>query len=219
MKTHPSREEWMSFLYRETSPEQTSSLDSHLRRCGECQGRVARWRGTMAKLDAWKTTAAPVHRRGAAPVMRWAAAAAVVLGAGIAVGRMTAPGSVDIRQLELSLRAEMESKLSANRTELLASFQKHTSELATNVQAVATAAATREAEVLLAKFTQALDVQREAERDALVGALRSMEERRATDFASLRKDLDTLAVNADDGLSRTQEQLMELASMTQTPSN
>lgn len=151
--------------------------------------------------------------------MQWAAAAAVVLGIGIAVGRLTAPGSVDVRQLELSLRAEMESKLSANRTELLASFQKHTSELATNVQAVATTAATREAEVLLTKFTQALDVQREAEREALVGALRSMEERRVTDFASLRKDLDTLAVNADDGLSRTQEQLMELASMTQTPSN
>ncbi len=91
--------------------------------------------------------------------------------------------------------------------------------LGVNVQTVASQAATREAEQLLVKFAKSFDEQRDADRDVYVTALRNLEERRASEFASLRKDLDTLAVNADDGLSRTQEQLMELASMTQSPAN
>ena len=44
-------------------------------------------------------------------------------------------------------------------------------------------------------------------------ALKQIEEQRLTDYATLRTALDTVAVNADDGLSRAQEQLIELAAI------
>ena len=217
MKTHPNAEEWMSFLYQETSSDQTSELDAHLRQCAECQRQVAQWRGSMASLEAWKMPSAARRQRRAAPVLQWAAAAAVVLAVGFGVGRMTSPSSARLQQLEMSLRAEMETKLAAGRAEMAASLDRRNAEMAPSVQAAAGEAAKREAEALLVKFAKSLDGQREADRDAFVAALRNLEERRASEFATLRKDLDTLAVNADDGLSRTHETLMELASMAQPP--
>ena len=219
MKTHPNSEEWMSFLYGEASPEDFSKLDAHLRQCGDCRKRVGQWRSSMAALDAWSPPVATLRRRSVVPVLRWAAAAAVVLGLGIGVGRMTVSSSARFQQLEMSLRTEMETRMAANRAEFAAALEKHSAGLGVNVQTVASQAATREAEQLLVKFAKSFDEQRDADRDVYVTALRNLEERRASEFASLRKDLDTLAVNADDGLSRTQEQLMELASMTQSPAN
>ncbi len=219
MKTHPNSEAWMSFLYRELSPERSAELDAHLRQCGECQEHVAQWRGTMAVLDAGKFTAKTRSRRSAVPVLRWAAAAALVLGIGFGAGRLTSSSSAEMARLEVALRTEMEIKLAASRAEFLASIDKRNADLTPNIKSVASEAARVEAESLLVKFARSIDEQRDADRDVFVTALRNLEERRATEFAALRKDLDTLAVNADDGLSRTQEQLMELASMTQPPSN
>lgn len=214
MNTHPNSEEWMSFLYGETPPQRTGELDAHLRQCGDCRKRVAHWRMSMSALDAWSMPAPSRSPRRLAAVAGWAAAAAIVLSVGFAVGRISVSPSARIQQLELSLRAEMEAALAASRTELTAALEKRDAELAGKVQKVAGEAASREAEQLLAKFAGALDEQRVADQDVYVAALRNLEERRATDFANLRKDLDTLAVNADDGLSRTQEQLVELASLT-----
>ena len=219
MKTHPNSEDWMSFLYREASPERSAELDAHLRQCGECQKRVAHWRGTLAALDADRSPEITRSRRSAAPILRWAAAAALVLGIGFGAGRLTSSSPAEMARLEMAMRTEMEAKLAASRAELLAFIDKRSADLAPNIKSVASEAARLEAEALLVKFARSIDEQRDAERDVFVTALRNIEERRATEFASLRKDLDTLAVNADDGLSRTQEQLMELASMTQPPSN
>lgn len=219
MKTHPNSEEWMSFLYREASPERSAELDAHLRQCGECQERVAHWRGTLATLDAVRSPAMTRSRRSVVPIVRWAAAAALVLGIGFGAGRLTSSSSAEMARLEMAMRTEMEAKLAASRAELLASIDKRNEEMTPNIKSVASEAARREAESLLVKFARSIDEQRDAERDVFVTALRNLEERRATEYAALRKDLDTLAVNADDGLSRTQEQLMELASMTQPPLN
>lgn len=219
MKTHPNSEEWMSFLYREVSPERSAELDTHLRQCGECQKHVAQWRGTMAALDADRSPAVTQRRRSAVPVLRWAAAAALILGLGFGAGRWTSSPSAEMARLEAALRTEMETKLAASRAEFVAALDKRNAESRANLQTVASEAARVEAESLLMKFARSIDEQRDADRDVFVTALRNLEERRATEFAALRKDLDTLAVNADDGLSRTQEQLMELASMTQPPSN
>lgn len=219
MKTHPSHEEWMSHLYGEASTGRSAEMTAHLSQCADCRKRVTRWRAGMATLDAWPSTKAAPRPRTLAPAFQWAAAAAVMLGAGIFIGLKTSAAPARLQQLEASLRAEMESRLAEHRLEFASALEKRSSNLSSNLQVFASLSASREAGQLLAKFARSLDEQREADRDAYVSALRNLEERRATDYAALRKDLDTVAVNADDGLSRTQEQLMELATMAQPGGN
>jgi hypothetical protein len=214
MKTHPTPEEWMSFLYGEDSPARHAELGAHLQGCAACRQQVQTWRGSMSALDAWAVPQTR-RRRSFAPALRWAAAAVVVLALGIGVGRMTASANADAKQLAASLRSEMETKLASTREEFARTLQQQRAELAEAVHAAVVDAAGAEAEEIYARIARVLDERLENDRAAYFAALRQLDERRANDYAALRQDLDTVAVNADDGFSQTREQLLQLASYTQ----
>jgi len=214
MKTHPTPEEWMSFLYGEDSPARHAELGAHLHQCAECRGQVQTWRGGMTALDAW-TEPQPRRRWAPAPAVRWAAAAAVILGLGIGVGRITSPAQAEMQQLTAALRAEMDTKLASAREEFDRTLQQQQAEVAEVVQAAAIDAAGEELEHLSARIANVINQRREADQETYLAALKQMEER----YATLRQDLDTVAVNADDGLSQAREQLIELAAIKQSPSN
>jgi hypothetical protein len=214
MKTHPTPEEWMSFLYGEDSPARHAELGTHLRQCAACRGQVQTWRGSMTALDAWAEPQ-PRRRWAPAPAVRWAAAAAVMLGLGIGVGRMTSPAQAEVQQLTAALRAEMDTKLASAREEFDRTLQQQRAEVAEVVQAAAIDATGEEVEHLFARIANVINQRREADRETYLAALKQMEER----YATLRQDLDTVAVNADDGLSQAREQLIELAAIKQSPSN
>ncbi len=217
MKNHPTPEEWMSFLYGEDSATRQAECRAHLRDCPECQQQWQTWRGSMAALDAWSVLPAPSRHATSPSRPRWpaaaAAAAAVLLAVGIAVGRLTASSSADARRAVAALRSEMESKLAGARDQLIQDLQLHQAELAQTIHAAAIEAASEETQQALSKFANALDQRREADHEAYVAALKQIEEQRLTDYATLRTALDTVAVNADDGLSQAHEQLMELATV------
>jgi hypothetical protein len=214
MKTHPTPEEWMSFLYDEDSPTRHAELGAHLRQCAECRGQVQTWRGSMTALDAW-TEPQPRRRWAPAPALRWAAAAAVVLGLGIGVGRMTSSAQAEMQQLTTALRAEMDTRLGIAREEFDRAMQQQREEFAEVVHAAAVEAAGEEAEVLFARIANVINQRHETDQETYLAALKEMEER----YATLRRDLDTVAVNADDGFSQAREQLIELAAIKQSPSN
>lgn len=214
MKTHPTPEEWMSFLYGEDSPARHTELGAHLQTCAECRRHVQTWRGSMTALDAWAAPAAP-RRWVPAPAMRWAAAAAVVLGLGIGLGRMTTSASAEVKQLTTALRTEMETKLASTREEFDRTLQQQRAEFAESVHAAAIDAAGEEAAEHFSRIARVIDERQEA----YLAALRQVEERSLTDYAALRKDLNTVAVNTDDGLSQTREQLVGLAALARSPSN
>src|SRR5216117_2966844 len=213
MKTHPTPEEWMSFLYGEDSPASHAERSAHLRGCPECHQRLQTWRGSMAALDAW-TMPLPRGQHPGSRMLRWAAAAAVVvLAFGFAIGRLTASPSARLSKAMAELRSEMELKLADAREELAQDLQLQQAELAQSIHAVAMQIADDETQHLLGKFAKALEERREIDHEAYLAALKQIEEQRLTDYATLRTALDTVAVNADDGLSRAQEQLMELATI------
>jgi hypothetical protein len=214
MKTHPTPEEWMSFLYGEDAPPRHIELDSHLRDCAQCRQQVQQWRGSMSALDSWKVPQAR-RRVFARPAVQWAAAAAVVLGLGFGLGRMTSNPAPDLAQMKTELRAEMDNRLAAARDQLAQVWQLHQTEFAQAVQAGAADAVNEETTQLLERYVKALEERREADRSAYFAALKKLDERRQSEVASLRQDVATLAVNADDGFSRTREQLLQLAAATQ----
>jgi len=216
MKTHPTAEEWMSFLYGEDSPARHAELGAHLHACAACRQQVQTWRGSMAALDTW---ALPEARRpwSFAPAMRWAAAAVVVLGVGFGVGRMTSSANADMKQLTAALRTEMETKLASTRDEFALTLRQQRAELAEAVHAAASEAVGEGTEAFFARISLAIDQRRQADQQAYLAALRQIEERNQSDYAALRDDLNTVAVNADDGFSQTREQLLHLASAQPAP--
>ena len=214
MKTHPTPEEWMSFLYGEDAPPRHIELDAHLRDCAQCRQQVQQWRGSMSALDAWSVPQAR-RRVFARPAAQWVAAAALVLGLGFGLGRVTIGPAPDLAQVKVELRAEMDTRLTAAREDYAQVLQQQQMEFAQAVRAAAAETATEETEQLFEKYVKALEERRESDRVTYLAALKQIDERRQSDFASLRQDVTTLAVNADDGFSRTQEQLLQLAAATQ----
>src|SRR5213593_4274584 len=90
---HPNREQWVPYVFGEASPDAAQSLSQHLAECAECRAQVDAWRRTLKRLNAWKV---PARRRGVSvvvPVLKWAMAAAIILGLGFGLGRIV-PASV-----------------------------------------------------------------------------------------------------------------------------
>jgi len=74
-------------------------------------------------------------------------------------------------------------------------------------------------EGLFARIVRVIDERRQNDQEAYLAALREVQERSLSDYATLRKDLNTVAVNTDDGLSQAREQLIELATLRQPPAH
>src|SRR5262245_60602135 len=101
---HPTREEWMAFLYGEHAAK--NQMKEHLATCDECQANVARWKHAMKALDTWRLTSAPPMRSWQ-PAVKWAAAAVVILAAGFGFGRTVSPARID----PVKIRAAIEPSL------------------------------------------------------------------------------------------------------------
>jgi len=204
----------MSFLYAEDSPAQHRALAGHLLACHACHAQVQLWRDTQQALEAWSLPATvPSRSRFRRPFLRWAAAALFLVGVGLGLGRITSPTAHDLAQMQ----AALDAKLAAARSELLQVLDQHQSELAKALRVAATDAATTEASQLLAQYAKLLEDQRDADHESYLAAFRQLDERRRSDVGTLREQLQTVALNADDGLNRAQEQLLHLASQSFQP--
>lgn len=197
---HPSSEEWADFLYGELAPPQKALLDQHLNHCAECRAQVGQWRETMATLDAWALPARPARVPAAQRAVRWAAAAVLLLSAGLAVGRLSAP-----RVNPSELRTEL---LPILRAELRNEFQA-------DLQAVARAANTQ-TDRKLDELAQNWAAARQQDQQTTVALYARAEQQRRSDLAWIRRDLETVAVNADERLDTTQRTLGQLASVSES---
>jgi len=181
---HPKPEEWVPYVYGETTGTVRRQLSEHLRECAHCRQEIESWQHSLKGLDAWKL---PGGRQPLPSVMlpflKWAVAAVVVLFAGVVIGRATAP-RVDVEKLRATIAPQIQQQLNSQLAEL---------------------------------------AQQEAARAAALS-------RRYTDqvaqqlYLAVKRDVDTLAVNTDEGLRHTAQQLVQLADFqepeplnTQTP--
>ena len=209
---HPHREAWMSFLYGELDATSKADLQAHLHVCPECHATVDAWRGTMKAMDEW---ALPVRRpqfRRILPIVKWGIAAMLVLGLGYGFGRSSTLASADMK----TLRAELESSL---RSSLEPVIREKLREEFKEDQNVMLAAASVEAQRELATFIEAYKTAREEDRQVILAAMQQMKQRHRADYAYLRKDLETVAVLAENKIESTQEQLGQLVSFAQPTSN
>jgi hypothetical protein len=201
---HPKPEEWVPYLFGETQPQERRRLQQHLQSCAGCRHEVETWECNLKRLDAWKLP--PSGRaREPQPFLGWATAAAMVLvlALGIVAGRLSS-GAVDSRKIQAAIEPELRRQLAQMwRQEL----EKTT--------AATLAMAHRQAQQLVVNYDQASGAQRAGELQALYGSLDKLAARHLSDFISLKKDVDTVAVMTDAGLRRTEQQLVQFADFTQ----
>jgi anti-sigma factor RsiW len=208
---HPTREEWMSYLYDELTAEEHSSLAAHLAVCPECKTRVSDWRSARKNLDAWQLPARPARVPLQRPLVRWAAAAALMIGIGFGVGRFATSATANAGKIRAAIEPEIRQQLRQEFTQLLRD------EL--DKAASATLAASGEqTKHWVEDYAQALEAKRTEDGQAIKAALNKLESQLLADVFSLKKDVDTLAVWTDAGLRRARQELVQLADYTQ-PAN
>ncbi|MGB7157931.1 MAG: zf-HC2 domain-containing protein [Tepidisphaeraceae bacterium] len=170
--SHPNVEELTDFLYGELAPAHQMDVTRHVEACAECRQRIESWRETRTNLAAWKLR--PASRLAATSsaarwtgALRWTAAAVVLLACGYGVARLTAKPAVDLA----SLRAELAREVR----------QEVREELTTE----------------LARYADKQSVEQREFQEAMVQAVSKLQTRQVVDHASLREDVETVALQAE----------------------
>jgi hypothetical protein len=208
---HPTREEWMSYLYDELTAEEHSSLAAHLAVCPDCKTQISDWRAARTNLDAWQLPARPARVPLQRPLMRWAAAAALMIGIGFGAGRFATPATANAGKIRAAIEPEIRQQLRQEFTQLLRD------EL--DKAASATLAASGEqTKRWFEDYAQALETKRTEDNQAIRDAFNKLESQLFADVVSLKKDVDTVAWWTDAGLRRARQELVQLADYTQ-PAN
>ena len=212
---HPTAEELVSWVYGEASGRTKRSLQAHVDECAECRAQVDLWRTTSDALDELP---APVTRRRWTPVtlpVRWAAAAAVILAVGIALGRYAFP--TNEAKLRASLQADMQEQLLAAREQFVQDCQQRYGQAIAQVAAAADAKIALNSQKLAEEFTIALQQARAEDRANYLTALRELGARHDAEVAALKKGIETVVALADYGFEATEQRFAQLAAAsTQT---
>ncbi len=222
--THPSREDWVAYLYGEGDERDQARLTAHLRDCAECHEQVEAWRKTMYAMNAWEL--APAATRTRAIVPRWvpvAAAAAFALFIGIGAARVTAPKPVDVDALRAELGQTLRQEIGAEwRTALALTGERMYSDLYTQLRDDVDASTARavmltrsEAGRAIGEFARAYEEDQTRSRTALAEVIHYVDSQRMQDTAELRSTLRVLASATGQELERTQRRLNAITPVVQ----
>jgi hypothetical protein len=210
---HPDREEWVPFVFGEATAQTRKRLAHHLDQCPECAREVAGWRRTLHQLDRWplpkvQTTGKIVPF---GPAVRWALAAAVVLGVGLLIGRLTAPAPVDAAQLRAQVEASVRTVLQADIRDALQQVRAQTAEALSATEVRLAKASAEERQRLWRGLVEVIGTARAEDRRSVQAIFRQFQEQYNAEFVGLRKDLETLASTADEQMRQARLKLFQLA--------
>lgn len=202
--THPTHEEWLAFLYGECAPTESAKFEAHLVACTECAAQVRDWRATMRALDAWQLPAVrPRAVRAWVAPLKWATAASIFLGAGLVIGRSMGPSRSDLAAIKSEIQTTLRKEISGQLDTRLAAHKKETLD-----------ASFAESRKLVDDATVDWAAARMEDRQAVNVLFQKWDHQRKADLAWMRRDLETVAINADERLDITQQQLGSLAAVT-----
>ena len=194
---HPNRDEWVPFVFGEARAGEAKRLRAHLESCPECAAEVTAWRRSLQTLDKWELPEPVRSRALIAPAFRWAMAAALVLAAGIAIGRVTAPDTEKMQeQVVASVKAMLAHQLQ---------------QAAGETEARLTGASEERANELWDAFSERLAAAREEDRRAMLTLSEQYRLEQEERYVNLRRDLETLALQADQEIRQANFKLTQLA--------
>jgi hypothetical protein len=194
---HPEREEWVPYVFGEAAPAERRRLQQHLDECNSCRDEIAGWQRSVGRLDSWKLPATHTPRETFAPGLAWAAAAAILIlvGASFGFGHV-----VGIKQVRTELNRTLQAEIARSATATLVASEART-------------------KTLLEQQAAEFGKRRMEDLNAFSLALDKLETQRLTDLISLKKDLDTVAINTDAGLRHTEQELVQLTESARPTGN
>ena len=135
---------------------------------------------------------------------KWAAAALFLVSIGFGIGR----GTVDVVGVEASLEEKMIARFEALREveEPVVSAVGVTDERSVEDLDMAH----RKLEIMFARLAESVERRTEEERAVFLEALLRVDQQHAARYASLRRDLETVAVQTEAGFERTEDGLLSL---------
>ena len=220
---HPKREEWTPYVFGEATPAARHKLAKHLHDCPDCAAEIAGWRRSLNQLDLWKLPRRPARSaHSATALLKWGVAAALALGAGVALGRWSAP-AVDSNALQTRIEASVKSSLALElqrqfnadlQSALGTAGSQITNEFRTELNSALTGAvdaSAAETQRQLGELVQALNRAREEDRQITFSWIDNVRKQHAADYLSLRTDLETVASLADEEIRRARRSLNQLA--------
>ena len=165
---HPTRGEWVEYIYEELEPPEQERLAGHLEACAECRRAVEDWQAVMGGLDAWELKEPARTVRVLPRLVRWAVAAAVLIAVGYGIGRLGGPDVAALRaELEPAIREavlqEVEQRWQASLALSEARLRAEMDEKAVEAASAASSAAAG----LITEYAQALDSVRRSDLLAL----------------------------------------------------
>lgn len=194
------------------------------------------WQAAAGDLTKWKlnTAGGEFAPQLAAPVFKWAVAALFVLGLGFGIGRYTSatssPEAIRAaiepglrtsvveevkRQVQAEIRADWHAVLSDTPAAINTDFRRELRLGLNQWTAKAVASSRAEQERLFLEFADTYKAEREQDRDTILTLFDRTEQKRALEYMSLRRAVETVALVADDRFQRTDAELGHLASYTQ----
>lgn len=188
---HPAPEEWAAYVFGESSPQRKRELNEHLATCAECSEEIAGWQRSIRRLDEWELPS-PNHRvTTVLPMVRWALAACFLLLIGFGFGRLFS--ATESKNSAATLRAELKAAL--------AEADRKTGE-ETDAQF----------NTILRSLPELVRAAGEEDRRAILVQLQRLQEQRAADFISLRRDLETVAALTEEEIRQANLKLLQFAS-------
>jgi hypothetical protein len=216
---HPNQNDWLRYLDGEASPADATRLLEHLEQCPMCAAEVAGWRRSVQKLQRLPFPAPSRLRAGrardplwASAFLKWGLAAAIVLFAGFAFGRLSAlRARASERAVAAQVKEELRRELSADwlaaldpEREPKDGFQK---QLRLNVQSALAKTNAR----LYRDLMQVVQQQRQQDQQRLLTVIKDVREQQISDCLALRQDLETAVSAADSDLRQDSRRISQLA--------
>ena len=187
---HPAPEEWAAYVFGEASPQRKRELNEHLADCAECAQEVGGWQRSLGRLDQWELPPRNGRPASVLPALRLALAACLLLLLGFGFGRLfSSPAS---GQSVAALRAELQQTLA----------QK---------EAAASERSQAQFDALLRSLPDLVRTAGEEDRRAILGQLQRMQQQHASDFVSLRRDLETVASLTEEEIRQANLKLLQVA--------
>ena len=225
---HPTREDWMEYLYGETPADLRSARAEHLRECAECRAQLDAWQQTKRALDSWETGVRPLRTRTVfSGAVRWAAAACLAVALGFVGARLATPELIDAeamradiaRDVRAALKAELREELGSewHASLVAAQDQIYTGLYAAMRRDLAATAANLSVETRtemlrwLGQFAYEYEEDRTLNRGTLAEWLAMRDRQHARELAIMQHDIIGLANLAGAEFERTHQRINSLA--------